>query len=377
MSNFELITTQARLDSFCASAVTQDVLFLDTEFVRTRTLKPKLGLIQAYDGIEAVLVDPLAEIDLTEFWALLTNQAITKVLHSCSEDLEVFKCYANGLPVPLFDTQVAAALLGDGSSLGYAALAQRYLDLYIDKGESRTNWLARPLSDNQLEYAAKDVLYLKPIFEQLRDRLVEKSFYQYVIKEGALAVAKRHVNKPLDEIYLDIKGSWRLSPSELAVLRLLAQWRQSEAQRRDMALPFVLKEVNLITIAMNKPKNLDELRLLPGILPQEVRYHGNTLLKLVDLGKSLSAEKFPKSITRLVDYPDYKQCYKQIKEAVDQAAEQLTMPAEAIASKRQVNQVLSWLWKLDDQTRATAFKPDLLQGWRYEVVGQQLLTSLA
>ena len=134
MSDFELITSQSRLDAFCANAQHQRVLFLDTEFVRTRTLKPRLGLIQAYDGDAVVLIDPLAEVDLSAFWVLLTNQAITKVLHSCSEDLEVFKCYANGQPTPLFDTQIAAALLGDGPSLGYAALAKSILDIYVDKG---------------------------------------------------------------------------------------------------------------------------------------------------------------------------------------------------------------------------------------------------
>ncbi len=376
MSDFELITSQTQLDIFCTSAATQTVLFLDTEFVRTRTLKPKLGLIQAYDGLNAVLIDPLADMDLTEFWALLTEPAITKVLHSCSEDLEVFKCYANGLPEPLFDTQVAAAILGDGSSLGYAALAQRYLDIHIDKGESRTNWLARPLTDNQLEYAAKDVLYLKSIFEQLEARLIEKDFYAYVVREGELAVAKRHVDKSLDKIYLDIKGSWRLQSSELAVLQLLAKWRQQEAERRDLALNFVVKEANLITIANNKPRTLNELRMLPGVLAQEVRYHGNKILDLVEQAVELSADKYPPMITRLVNYPNYKVAYKQIRQMVETAAQVNGLPVEAIASKRQVNQVLSWLWKLDDEAKEQAFKPDLLQGWRYDLVGKDLLADL-
>lgn len=376
MSDFTLITTQPELDAFCTSAATQPVLYLDTEFVRTRTLKPKLGLLQAFDGITAVLVDPLAEIDLSGFWALLTNEAVVKVLHSCSEDLEVFKCYANGLPVPLFDTQFAAAILGDGSSLGYAALAKNYLDIYIDKGESRTNWLARPLRDEQLEYAAKDVLYLKPIFEQLKARLEEKGFYQYVIQEGAFAVAKRHVEKLPDEIYLDIKGGWRLSSDQLAILKPLAKWRQQEAERRDLALNFVVKEANLITIATNKPRSLNTLRMLPELLPQEVRYHGKAILNIVEDALEQPQDEWPPVITRLVDYPGYKQIYKQAKDKVEAAAKTLGVPTEAIASKRQINQMLSWLWKLDDELRAQAFKPDLLQGWRQNAVGEDLLAQL-
>lgn len=376
MSDFELVTTQDALDAFCASASAQPVLFLDTEFVRTRTLKPRLGLLQAYDGHTVVLVDPLADVNLDGFWALLSNQAITKVLHSCSEDLEVFKCYAKCQPQPLFDTQVAAAFLGDGPSLGYAALAKKLIDVEIDKGESRTNWMARPLSDKQLDYAAKDVLYLKPLYEKLKARLEAQGVYDYVTAEGALAVAKRGQSKSTEDIYLDIKGSWRLAPSELAILREVASWRQREAERRDLALNFVVKEANLITIARNKPKNLNQLRQLPGILPQEVRYHGNAILKNVQLGIELTAEELPQKIVRLVDFPGYKKAYKQLRSTIEQTAEQINIPAEAIASKRQVNQLLSYMWKLDEQDRETAFKPDLLQGWRNDVVGTQLLAQL-
>jgi ribonuclease D len=373
MPDFELITTQDRLDVFCVSALTQPLLYLDTEFVRTRTLKPKLGLLQAYDGVSVVLIDPLADINLDEFWSLLTNQNITKVLHSCSEDLEVFKCYGNGQPSPLFDTQVAASFLGDGPSLGYAPLAKKLLDIHIDKGESRTNWVARPLSDSQLEYASKDVLYLKPLYETLKDRLEQQGIYDYVTLEGELAVAKRCKSKPVEDIYLDIKGAWRLMPKELAVLKRLAGWRQLEAEKRDLALNFVVKEANLITIAKNNPQSLSQLRQLPDILPQEVRYHGQAILDNVQQVAELGEQELPARIVRLVDYAGYKQAYKNIRQAVEQAAEQINIPVEAIASKRQVNQVLSWLWKLDDEAREIAFRPDLLQGWRHEVVGVRLL----
>jgi ribonuclease D len=278
-----------------------------------------------------------------------------------------------GQPQPLFDTQVAAAFLGDGPSLGYAALAKALLDVYIDKGESRTNWMARPLTDKQLDYAAKDVLYLKPLYEKLKARLQEQGLYDFVTQEGSLAVAKRNQEKPVEDIYLDIKGSWRLMPNELAVLQNIASWRLREAQRRDLALNFVVKEANLVTIAKNRPQNLNQLRQLPGILPQEVRYHGNAILDSVAKADELSTDEWPMRIVRLVDFPGYKKAYKQIKGIIEEVARQVNIPAEAIASKRQVNQLLSWQWKLDDEARQTAFKPDLLQGWRHDIVGEQLL----
>lgn len=376
MSDFELITTQVSLDAFCQSAQQHSALFLDTEFVRTRTLKPKLGLIQAYDGDNLVLIDPLADIDLSPLWQLLKDERIVKVLHSCSEDLEVFKCQAGCQPTPLFDTQIAATFLGEGPSMGYAPLVNKLLGVSLDKGEARTNWLARPLTDKQLDYAAKDVLYLKSIYHQLRDKVEQAGVLEFVLNEGELLIAKRTQEKLPDQIYLDIKGAWRLGSLDLAILRNLASWRLREATRRDLALNFVVKEANLITIARNKPQNLQQLKQLPGLLPQEIRFHGNAILHNVQQAQMLPAEQRPSEIVRLVDFPGYKGAYRDVKDIVEQFAEKANVPVEAIASKRQVNQVLSWLWKLDDSGRETAFKPDLLQGWRGQLMAQSLLEKL-
>lgn len=375
MPDFVVITQQPALEQFCLNAANKAVLYLDTEFVRTRTLKPKLGLVQAFDGEHTVLIDPLT-LDLTSFWALLTDQNILKVLHSCSEDLEVFKCYGDCMPTPLFDTQIAATFLGEGPSMGYAALVEKLLGVTLDKGEARTNWLARPLTDKQLDYAAKDVIYLEQIFQKLVPKLHDKDIYQHVLEEGELLIAKRSADKDLEQAYQDIKGAWRLAPIELAVLKNLAAWRLQEAKKRDLALNFIVKEANLITIARNRPQNLPQLKKLPGMLPQEIRFHGNTILNLVQQAVELPQEQYPERLVRLVDFPGYKKAYKQIKDVVDSAAERSNIPAEAIASKRQVNQVLSWLWKLTEQEREDAFKPDLLQSWRGELLGEAVLAEV-
>lgn len=376
MSQFELVTSQDRLDAFCQQAQPQPHLFLDTEFVRTRTLRPKLGLIQAYDGISVVLIDPTVGLDLSEFWQLLSHQHIIKVLHSCSEDLEVFKFDAGILPSPLFDTQVAAAILGNGPSMGYANLVRQLLNVELDKGETRTDWLARPLSDKQLSYAANDVIYLKDIYIQLQQQLATKGIEGYVLQEGELMIAKRKIDKPYNEIYQDVKNAWRLEPRELAVLQQLAAWRQQEAERRDLALNFVLKEPNMFTIAKHQPDNLKQLRLLPGILPQEVRYHGNAIIENVAIGLDIPAEQMPKKLVRLVDFERYKGTYRDLRGLLEQAANAHQIPVEAIASKRQLNQLLSWQWKRTEQDKAQSLKPDLLQGWRYELVGQKMLALL-
>ncbi len=376
MSQFEFVTSQSYLEGFCKNAATKQVLFLDTEFVRTRTLKPKLGLLQAFDGEQVVLIDPLCDIDLSPFWALLTDPNIVKVLHSCSEDLEVFKCYCGTMPTPLFDTQIAGAFLGEGLSAGYAALVEKLLGVSLDKTEARTNWLARPLSDKQLDYAAKDVIYLEQIYQKLVPALEAKGLLQHVFDEGELMIAKRNIDKDPERMYIDIKGAWRLYPIDLAVLKTLAAWRYKEACRRDLALNFIVKEPNLITIARNRPQDLNQLKSLPGMLPQEVRYHGNAILTHVHNAMALPPEQHPARLTRLVDYPNYKKAFKQLKDAVEMAADKSGIPVEAIASKRQINQVLSWCWKLDDCDRDERIKPDLMQGWRLALLGEALFSSL-
>ena len=144
-----------------------DILVLDTEFVRTRTYYANLGLIQAYDGKRLALIDPVSITDLSGFWQLLSNPNIVKLVHSCSEDLEVFAHYGQCQPTPLFDSQLAASVAGLGHGLGYAKLVEMCLDVSLDKGESRTDWLKRPLSDAQLQYAANDVYYLYQLYPEV------------------------------------------------------------------------------------------------------------------------------------------------------------------------------------------------------------------
>ncbi len=154
------IEDSEQLHLICQRYAQAKILAIDTEFVRTRTLYPKLGLIQINDGETLALIDPVAVSDLTVFWQLLENPNIQKVLHACSEDLEVFLTAGNCRPVNLIDSQIIMAFLGHGISMGYAAMIAHYTDIELDKSESRTDWMKRPLTQKQLDYAAADVEHL-------------------------------------------------------------------------------------------------------------------------------------------------------------------------------------------------------------------------
>lgn len=366
MVKYTYIDTQQALNSLCHDYLNATVIAIDTEFVRERTFYAKLGLLQAYDGHTLALIDPLAVEDLSPFWALLENPEIVKVLHAGSEDFEVFRNYGKVTVAPVFDSQVAAALTGMGCSLGYGKLIESQLDIALDKGESRTNWLARPLSVAQLQYAANDVFYLHQVYFKLLAQL-QSNERAMICEQESQRLATKTSNRNTVDKYLDISGAWQLEPEQLAVLQQLAQWRHQEALKRDLALGFVLKDAELLAIAKATPQQLSELRLLQQIHPMAIKRHGNKILNLVTQG--LKQEFLPQKVTRLMDYPHYKSRFKAVKSAVEQVAIESEIPKEMIASKKLIHEVLSYFWKQTPKSQPT---PVLLSGWRNELVGKKV-----
>lgn len=362
--SYTFITTNEALHDYCVKASAVPAIAVDTEFVRTRTLYPQIGLIQIYDGRELVLVDPLAITDFTPLKALLVNPDVVKVLHSCSEDLETFWHALRVIPEPVFDTQFAASIVGMGSSLGYAKLVEEMLEITVDKGESRTNWLARPLSDEQCEYAAKDVLYLFQLYPELKQRTVEQDKLPWVYDEIRTLANKKVNNVPLDMVYLGLKHNWQLQGKSLYILQQLAAWRVETARKKDLALNFVVREQNLVEIARRQPKNRGELHAIEGVNPQEIRIHGEAMLSIIATSDNIEPSAYPARIERLTQMSEYKQTSAAVREVCSQVAEQINVPIELIGSKKQINQLIKWCWfKLDD-TRAMGLTPDLINGWR-------------
>lgn len=371
MVTHQYIDSQDQLNDLCQQYQQASVLAIDTEFVRERTYHAALGLIQVYDGTTLALIDPLAIDDLSPFWALLDAPAITKVVHAGSEDFEVFRHYANVNLSPIFDSQVAAALVGLGPSLGYAKLVQEFCDIELDKGESRTNWLARPLREAQLSYAANDVYYLYQLYTPLLERLID-SGKQDICQQECQRLSTKTSAKPAMSKYLDISNAWQLTPSQLSVLQLMAAWRQNEAIKRNLAQGFVIKDSELFMIAKQLPNSLNGLRTIEGLHPMAIKRHGKTLLGLVD--KGLNSEQHPAKVTRLVDYPAYKQTFKAIKSAVQEVAEQVDIPKEMIASKKLIHEVLSYHWKAPVLENAQL--PVMMSSWRHELLGDKLTSLL-
>ena len=367
--HFTVITDNTSLLEICNLAQQQSAIALDTEFMRVSTYFPKLGLIQLYDGERVSLIDPLAITDFSPFVALLSNPKVLKILHSCSEDLLVFLQEFDQLPRPMIDTQIMARFLGLGTSAGLAKLAQQYLNVEIDKGATRTNWIKRPLSDIQLQYAAGDVWYLLPLYHILEKELSKTSWEQAVRDDCELALSKTHKLQERDseKAYLDIPNAWKLNPLELSRLRILAQWRQNVAIERDLALSYIVKSDNLWKVAKNNPRNTSEM-LEMGLTENEVRVRGKKILQLLAQARRVSSNDYPKPIERISEDPRYKKTIRLLQEKVNSLTPEGLTP-EIVASKRTLEELIKWGWKYDCSQDKL---PELLIGWR-KPIGENLV----
>ena len=372
LPHFTVITDNTALLEICNLAQQQSAVALDTEFMRVSTYFPKLGLIQLYDGERISLIDPLAITDFSPFVALLSNPKVLKILHSCSEDLLVFLQEFGQLPRPMIDTQIMARFLGIGTSAGLAKLAQQYLNVEIDKGATRTNWIKRPLSDIQLQYAAGDVWYLLPLYRILEKELAKTPWEQAVRDDCELALAKTHKLQERDseKAYLDIPNAWKLNPLELSRLRILAQWRQNVGIERDLALSYIVKSDNLWKVAKNNPRNTSEMFEM-GLTENEVRVRGKKILQLLAQARRISSNDYPKPIERISEDPRYKKTIRLLQEKVNSLTPE-GLTSEIVASKRTLEELIKWVWKYNFSQDKL---PELLIGWR-KPIGEKLVDEL-
>ncbi len=260
------ITTTTDLEAFVDRARRERYVTIDTEFMRDRTYWPKLCLVQIATRTEAVAVDPLAPgIDLAPLHRLLRDLSVLKVFHACRQDLEIFYRMLGGeLPEPVFDTQVAAMVLGLGEEASYESLVSRVARARLDKSSRFTDWSRRPLSEAQLRYALADVTHLRVIYERLHDRLAARGRLAWVDEELANLLDPALYEQPPEEAWKRLKLRSR-EPRFVKLVQELAAWRERIAQRRDLPRNRILRDDLLLELAANRPTGPEELRRLSRI----------------------------------------------------------------------------------------------------------------
>ncbi len=363
-----LLSDNASLAHFCLQASKQPSLAVDTEFIRQSTLFPKLGLIQLFDGEHFALVDPLAITDWQPLQALLAKRDQCKILHSCTEDLEAFATIGITDICPLFDTQLAAEVVGLGASMGYARLVEQITGAQIDKSEARTDWLARPLAPAQLTYAANDVKYLLPVYQHLHHAFNAPHKLAILLAEGQQLLERRNQQLLPEFKYLEIKNSSLLNSRELAVLRELVHWRYQYALSKDLALGLVAKDAQLLELAKRRPASPESLLNIPGMATRDIRRHAHTLVECISKAKALAPEQCPQRFYHLADFPGEKVVLAALGQAVKEAAAASDIPAAFLSTRRQLHEFFNWCWRVSDEERPLLPVPEYLRGWRAEVL---------
>jgi len=358
------ITTTSDLASFCAEAAKRPYVTIDTEFLRERTYFSKLCLIQlAYRdaaGHDAVLVDPLeGGLSLEPLYALFRNEEVVKVFHAARQDLEIFQVDAGVLPVPLFDTQVAAMVCGFGDQVGYETLVRKIAGADLDKSSRFTDWSRRPLTDAQKKYALADVTHLRDIYEELAAQLSKSRRQKWVAEELAVLNDPETYRVDPDDAWKRVKTR-NTSPRFLAIVRELARFREAYAQDRNVPRSRVYKDDVLVELAATKPQNEADLGR-SRLLMREARKGDIAagILHAVQTGLNMPKEDMPQ--------PDRSREKMQVNPAI---ADMLRVLLKAKADEENVAQKL--LASAIDLDALAAGARDLpaLRGWRNEVFGR-------
>lgn len=363
-----LITGAAELVAAAAHWRRCAAVTLDTEFMRTDTFYPRLALVQVSDGDTAWLIDPVALGDLSPLGALLSDPNVVKVLHSCSEDLEVLQLALGCRPAPLYDTQVAAAMVGHGFSLGYSALVKRLLGLEIGKQETRSDWLQRPLSAAQLAYAAADVQHLFPVYHQLVEAGARLGRTDWIAAEMAAILAQAAQETPPEQQYRRVKGAGRLGARELAALRELAAWREGEARRRDRPRGHIVNDVELLALVQARPADRAALARIADLRPRTARDHGAELLAALARAAQVPAAEFPEPLEGEPLSRSARDLVRACRDWLGKRAGELGMAPEILARRLDLEQLArSW------SGGAPQLPAVLAAGWRRDLVGTELL----
>ncbi len=367
----EWINSVDQLEEYCLSWKSKKLLAIDTEFMRSQTYYPIAGLIQVNDGCENTLIDPTTIHDLSALKELLANPNIIKSLHSCSEDLEVFKHLFGELPKSILDTQVAAAMVGYRHSLGYSNLAKTVLDIDLPKEETRSDWLQRPLSQSQIHYAAMDVEYLSDITYILLNKLKNADRLSWAMEE-CVNIANAVLNNCNPEnSYLRNKTAWKLNARQLAVLKLLSRWREKMAQKRDVPRNRVVKEHTLFEMAQSMPKHIDQLRNFQGLTDRMIRTDGNTFINLIQEGREIESHHLPDVLPRPIG-GENKNLAKDIRAIAEEISESENIAPEVIIRKKEIEFILN-----SSNTESRKYiLPDSMQGWRKNIIGDAILEFL-
>lgn len=364
MSDIQYIEDNEALHQFCRQLRDATFVAVDTEFAREKTYYPRLCLIQICGKDQLACIDPFAVTDFEPLLELFRNESILKVLHSVSQDLEVFLHAFGCIPKPVYDTQIAASLTGMGDQVGYAKLVELMLDVRLDKSHTRTDWSRRPLDQGQIKYAADDVRYLAELFPLQRDRLQAEGRLDWLQGDFDAIVDESRYRPDPENAWKKVKGYKRLRGSELAILKFLAEYREQQAMRADRPRRFIMKDDQLLDLAKAKPTSIKELARRRGYEPL-IKRHGEALLDCIAKGLDLKKEQWPQVSKGKPLTANQEVVADVLMALLKRQSQQNEVSISSMASRKDIERLVQG-----------ARDVPVLSGWRYELGGKTLLAFL-
>ncbi|MDB2554289.1 ribonuclease D [Porticoccaceae bacterium] len=353
------IDSDSALQQMCQQVSQVPKLAVDTEFIRTDTFYPKIALIQISDGEQCWLIDVLAIEDFVPLKVLLENPDQQLIFHACAEDLEVLEYALDIRPSSIFDTQLAAGIANIGYCMGYARLVDTMFDVSLDKQETRSDWLARPLTQRQLDYAAVDVQYLHAMEKIVAKALAEQQREDWFAEETQALFSLVEGRKDHSQYYLRLKGAWRLGVKSLTALNRLCDWRENTARASNRPRAHIIKDSVLIELARRLPSAQEQLHGIEDWYPRSVKRHGQTVLKQIadsanDSPVPVMPQPLPKSISVLM---------REMRDSMGRVAQDIHIPQEFLCNKKELESILRSSMEGECQ-----WPERLNQGWRLELV---------
>ncbi len=360
-TKFDYIDSDAQLIAFSGKIASANWLAVDTEFMRERTYYAQLALIQVASDQGNAIIDTPALSSLTPLKDAFLRSDCLKIMHSASQDLEVLGQALGIMPVPLFDTQIAASFLGEPDQIAYAAIVKQRLGIDIPKDQTRTNWLQRPLSQAQLAYAEVDVLYLYALYEQLVEELTSLGRLAWVEDESHALIDKTLKGTTPELAWQRVNSIPRLAPKQQQVAMALADWRERRAQNRNIPREWVLKKQALVNLAKMQPVSMAELKSIDGLGEKLVNLIGQQLLDVI---KRAVSQPLTTQVPIKLSSEQRGQA-KKLMSWLRERGEALRIAPALIANRKVIEQLV-----LGERDLA------LLRDWRAQIAGNEMLALI-
>lgn len=364
---FHFIQQQNELDYILKKMDQCSCYGIDTEFIKVDTFWPKLGLCQVNIDNEVYLLDGTS-LDFTQVWERFFRAKQT-IFHACSEDIDLIYHYSSHKRLDnVFDTQVGLSFLGEGLQVSYQTALKLCLGIEIEKDQTRSDWLARPLSQQQLNYAANDVLYLKQLAQHVMEKLQKKQMYEWVLEDCRSLTQEIVSELPLSELYTDV-GNYRHTQKQLMQLQQLSVWREQMIKAMNQPRSFVLRNATMIDLVEKNPKNLFQLSQVKDIRPNIVREYGKTILDIIHYLPS--EDEWPLRIARPIRSVS-KELSPHVNDLIDKVIAMTEVPKEVLLRKKWLNALYRHVVADGDEQDL----PSYLLGWRYQLLTQPLIALL-